>query len=735
MDLSKILDAAPQLNIVDDDVKHNKTEDTSGDYWLPTPLSTEQSVIYDQIISLHYSDILKYFSGDSVGIDKQASVQNEAHFPEDVIKHSLDTMLFNLETILLHPYLLLTHNLPRSLTTKDTPNSLCTQSGKCKVLRDLVNLVSKYETNTAIVCRGDVSLNDWSFGQRSVAASKKDGPTSDSNATFESSTNSNNSANNYKMVDMLEALLLGSKVNIKRYDGRKFIKKSNSGGSTNSKESLNSHDSEPAEEKETGSTGASKSNNSGGRPCTVHIFSSSNLDEVHKKLDKSIYFDLMICIDSSVPANVSTKLNKYPGIKKILTMNREFPAPIIRVASINGMDHAALYFQSKWPNFETKNLAVRDNKVLKNVVATSVVLRNQAGILPPALKPVYETNLEFLSDWIASPDLAWPLPKLYAIPEFKRFDVERSLLTKFNNFNPNKAQSPLADLKCKSINSSKADEGTLPYLQNDISEKMYRAINPSADDAFYQAKRCQNEYRSNPLLRKNMSTLTGISTTDEKYFLDNAFVTHELIYALSSTYRYLQLEKSELDSYTLYDPQIELQTKSLTEMFEELNSKVAHAEKQIKNDNVTVSRFLRVQDNTRSQIEKFGKQNIPKLILLKKELEKMKKSFELKCTEKEYMSAEIAKASKTIDENNHQITAMKAEIKNTNLHINSKIELDKETSIKLKEECGKLKQKIAVFKNGKTQIENEMTSLNKIVKEMPVKRSIRSQTVRRRHRK
>ncbi|KAL6950740.1 hypothetical protein ACO0QE_000021 [Hanseniaspora vineae] len=719
MDLSKILDAAPQLNIVEDDVKHNKTEDTSGDYWLPTPLSTEQRVIYDQIISLHYSDILKYFSNDSLGFDKQAPAQTETHFPEDVIKHSLDTMLFNLETILLHPYLLLTHNLPRSLITKDTPNSLCIQSGKFKVLRDLINLIS----------------NDWSFGQSSIFISTTDGKSSDPSAPPEGSANSTNSSNNYKMVDMLEALLLGSKVNIKRYDGKKSIKKSNNSSSNNSKESSNSHDSDPSEEKNSGSGGTSKSTHLGDRPCTVHIFSSSNLDDVYKKLDKSIYFDLMVSIDSSVPADVSGKLNKYPGIRKVLTMNREFPAPIIRIASINGMDHAALYFQSKWPNFSLQNLAVRDNKVLKNVVAASVVLRNQAGILPPALKPVYETNLEFLSDWIASPDSAWPLPKLYAIPEFKRFDIERSLLTKFNNFDPNKAQSPVADLKSKISNGSKVDENALPYLSNDISEKMYRAINPSAEDTFYQTKRCQNEYRSNPLLRKNMSTLTGISTTDEKYFLDNEFVTHELIHALSSTYRALQLEKSELDSYALYNPQVELQAKNLSDKFEELDSKITDAEKKIKDDNVTVSRFLRVQDNTKSQIEKFGKQNIPKVLLLKQELEKMKKSFELKSTEKEYMSAEISKASKTIDENNHQIAAMNVEIKDTSAKISSSIELDKETSKKLKDECEKLKKKIAAFKDGKRQIEDQLTSLNKIVKEMPVKRNIRSQTVRRRQRK
>lgn len=60
MDLLRILDTKPIPTIVDATTL-GISGNTSGDYWLPTTMSLYQKELTDQIVSLHYSDILRYF--------------------------------------------------------------------------------------------------------------------------------------------------------------------------------------------------------------------------------------------------------------------------------------------------------------------------------------------------------------------------------------------------------------------------------------------------------------------------------------------------------------------------------------------------------------------------------------------------------------------------------------------------------------------------------------------------
>lgn len=186
MDLLRILDTKPIPTIVDATTL-GISGNTSGDYWLPTTMSLYQKELTDQIVSLHYSDILRYFE--------------TSHYKEDVILESMKTMCLNGSLVATHPYLLIDHYMPKSLITRDVPAHLAENSGKFSVLRDLINLVQEYETETAIVCRPG------------------------------------------RTMDLLEALLLGNKVHIKRYDGH----------SIKSKQKANDFS------------------------CTVHLFSSKEL--------------------------------------------------------------------------------------------------------------------------------------------------------------------------------------------------------------------------------------------------------------------------------------------------------------------------------------------------------------------------------------------------------------------------------------------------------------------------
>lgn len=123
MNLLKILDGTPEPPIIDLDLGEINY---SGDYHLPTPMYEFQKELTDQIVSLHYPDILKYC---------------ETNDSRDLIVKSLEICIENCMLVATHPYLLINHYMPKNLSMKDMPNKLADTSGKFTVLKDLMNVI------------------------------------------------------------------------------------------------------------------------------------------------------------------------------------------------------------------------------------------------------------------------------------------------------------------------------------------------------------------------------------------------------------------------------------------------------------------------------------------------------------------------------------------------------------------------------------------------------------------
>lgn len=136
MDLLKILDAKPEPELVDEE--HFAIDDTyqnSNDYKIATPMSDFQKELMDQIVSLHYSDILKFFERVN---DSHATLTPSQ---ERIIVDSLHTMLDNAQLVASHPYLLIDHYFPKSLTNRDLPKRLAETGGKFQVLRNILEIL------------------------------------------------------------------------------------------------------------------------------------------------------------------------------------------------------------------------------------------------------------------------------------------------------------------------------------------------------------------------------------------------------------------------------------------------------------------------------------------------------------------------------------------------------------------------------------------------------------------
>lgn len=146
MDILKILDGTPEPPIID--LGLEKTND-SGDYHLATPMYEFQKELTDQIVSLHYPDILKYC---------------ETNDTNNLIIKSLEICINNCMLVSTHPYLLINHYMPKNLALKDMLSKLAETSGKFEVLRDLANVIiqntSKHNKSIAVVMNNNVKFFD-----------------------------------------------------------------------------------------------------------------------------------------------------------------------------------------------------------------------------------------------------------------------------------------------------------------------------------------------------------------------------------------------------------------------------------------------------------------------------------------------------------------------------------------------------------------------------------------------
>lgn len=147
MDLFSILDGTPEPPIVD---LHLDSINDSGEYNLPTPMFEFQKELTDQIVSLHYSDILKYC---------------ETNDTTELIVKSLEICVDNCMLVATHPYLLIQHYMPKNLALRDIPAKLAETSGKFNVIKDLINVilmnnVLNIPKNVGIVMKNDSKFFD-----------------------------------------------------------------------------------------------------------------------------------------------------------------------------------------------------------------------------------------------------------------------------------------------------------------------------------------------------------------------------------------------------------------------------------------------------------------------------------------------------------------------------------------------------------------------------------------------
>lgn len=655
MNLLKILDDKPAPSIADAKTL-GASGNTSGDYWLPTTMCLYQKELTDQIVSLHYSDILRYFE--------------TSDFKEDVVLESMKTMCQNSALVATHPFLLIDHFLPKSLIARDIPSHLCETSGKFTVLKDLITLVQDYETDTALVCRPG------------------------------------------RTMDLVEALLLGNKVDIKRYD-------SNSIKSRQKKQKKVSY------------------------PCTVHLFPSEHWDIKNSPIDKNVErFDMFIALDHSVNTNNKDMINilthgrrtKHKGDRSTATESR---APIVRLIAINSFEHCDLFFREKYSE-DTR-------EYLEAVTAAVVVLRDRVGVLPPDLRPIYNQHLGYLVEWLEDPSLPWPLPDIYTIKHYTSMDVERSLLSEVNYTQNDDLDSAFSNTNKKRSRMSR------PQLNNHKESSVdSNDIANSTVPSFYESKRLKNDYSKNPT-KQRKGILTGIIDNHDissgNYHLSSDILTHRLMQSMAQVYYDLELQKKEIQMYDDVNPIEEFHTKfyskediEMQEKLNKCNGSIESNKDRCQDMNKENKSFYQDTETLQKQfddiLEGFAKKGelaskLKDLILKKYDLEeiieKETRKSESKDIESEYMKKEITRARDSTEDS----------LKNINVLLTTcqKIEDDLKTvsnnfcvkNDQVNEEIKHLKQLHSKEKQLNKDLEEQFETLVKRLQQIPAQRVRTSQ--------
>lgn len=280
MDLLRILDAKPEPCIADTDhFKVDPKYQFSNVYKIATPMSDFQKELIDQIVSLHYSDILRFFEKlDSESWDNMSSNRKE------IITSSLETLLINTKLVCLHPYLLIDHFFPKSLTTRDLPNRLAETSGKFRILNDLLTQL------------------DTIYNPADKADKSKKGKRIDIAVIVQPG----------KAMDLVDALCIGHKCNLNRYAGIK-LRDSSANQKKNMHLNLNVHlipsDFANINEKEL----------------------ATNLNNFTTKMNFVILFDLTVSLNDQFLSGI-TDVNKTKFFKLV---------------PINSVEHIELYYEQQ----------------------------------------------------------------------------------------------------------------------------------------------------------------------------------------------------------------------------------------------------------------------------------------------------------------------------------------------------------------------------------------------------
>lgn len=239
MNLLKILDTTPEPPIIDLDIENINY---SGDYQLATPMYDFQKELIDQIISLHYPDILKYC---------------ELNDNREIIVKSLNICIENCLLVCTHPYLLIDHYMPKNFTFKELPGKLSETSGKFNVLKDLINVL----------------LNGGTYHSLNIGIVM------------------NNKKNVFDLVDALLLGCNGINKNVKRYVGNNVLRESkkNSNGNNHSG----------------GSNGSNNGNRNLKHKdaSVVHLVPHDGITSKDKPGLENVKFDILIVLDGNVDTN------------------------------------------------------------------------------------------------------------------------------------------------------------------------------------------------------------------------------------------------------------------------------------------------------------------------------------------------------------------------------------------------------------------------------------------------
>lgn len=641
MDLLRILDDKPAPSIVDAETL-GVSGNTSGDYWLPTTMCLYQKQLTDQIVSLHYSDILRYFE--------------TTDYKEDVVLESMETMCKNSALVATHPFLLIDHFLPKSLITRDIPVHLSETSGKFTVLRDLFTLVQEYETNTAVVCQSG------------------------------------------RTMDLVEALLLGNKVSIKRYDGH-------SARSRQKKSKRVSH------------------------PCTVHLFPSEGWDNKAYPVDKKTKrFDMFVAVDPTVDTTKDDMLSILQLGRR--TRDVDPKAPIARLVAINSFDHCDLYFRKEYEK--------GSKEYLESVTAGVVVLRDRIGVLPPDLRPIYSQHLGYLVEWLENPSLPWPLPDVYRIKHYNSMDVERSLLSEVNYTQNDDLDSAFTQGPMK-----KRGRGR-PQL-NELKDSANNNEHDESVPSFYETKRLKNDYSKNPM-KQGKGVLTGIISNDDSmganYHLSSEILTHKLVQSMAQVYFELERQSDQIRMYTDIDAIEQRHANFYSNEDQTMKEKLNMCQgtisynknicEELEEDNVDHYKRnekleVELEEKFEVLLETFPDSKPLKELLiknydLKDKLEDVNKKIDSKSTEILYMQAELQKAKDSLKTSSKEIEKVIEECRKIEVDLKVKADGFEKEKDELDEDIIKINKNITDERKHNETLVQKLEELGETLQNIPIQR-------------
>ncbi|ANB12272.1 Hda3p [Sugiyamaella lignohabitans] len=650
MDLGKILDGTPEpiLTVPDtilfESIAGAGVNGWSGDHSLAVPMTEFQKELTDQVISSHYSDILKFFETDG-----------------PVMVESLHTLYTNAQLVATHPFLLVDHYLPKNLLLREVPLRLQHASGKFKILGDILDIIKEYRITVGLVSRPGKTLDlveaylQGKFvnyirhsGSQLRDTGKIDPKYSTIHLIASSELDSNYPGD--ERFDLIIAFDQTFSINDHhiaaiRRNGRPSQSLS-SGGGVGSGVS--------------GVTAGGSSGSGQDQPLTpvIRLIPANSIEHIYLKVKRDW--------------DASHTENGHP-----LSSG---------VHSVVGVDHGHGSLDSVLSG-DTFTDATNDVQFLRRVLAGTVVLRGKVGAIPNDLKPIYAQNLKPLAKWLQTCSTAWPLPDLADIPEYSAADVERTLLTEVHgddaysvSVSSHRSSPPAGWSRSSHTNGSGVSrKGSIKHERSKLS-----------DHEYYNAKRLKRETdsveypslgTSDPLLVLQMSNTHSISDGPPHH---TSVLTHRLLRRLEDVINENSTLKAEIRSYRAQASSRQKEYEGLLEeiadkilIIGDLETRVKAAERKtersiadlVRSDE-KVSKLTEELKQTKSIIsstevpeKKLLDEQTAKIAELNAEIHKLEERVESRNAENEYMRTEYQKASSAAVEAHNQISELEQEKK------------------------------------------------------------------------